>query len=279
MFLCLFTIMIWQKSIAQSAVDGYMKGKGNLDVVPGVSFENFSDYFGRLNELTTIKRTSISVNLYSAMGITNWLDAQISVPYVFVDEDNNGMQDFSAYLKGAIINKQCKSGTRFRLMISVGTSFPMSNYETESAYSIGQQAKALDGRIIIQITKPNGFFIMGQGGYTNRDEPVTSSYPAAIKIGWAKADYYIDFYYDQQIAIGGNDYLDYGQEKKDFGQTNITFQSLGVSYGKIGLSYYKPFKNNSGISFGGSYVLWGRNVGQAVMVSISYVKRFSFSKS
>jgi len=269
----------WKDAVSQPVVDGYMKGKGNIDVVPGLSVENYSNFFGRLNELTTIKRTSISLSLYSAMGITEWLDAQVSVPYVFVNEDFNGMQDFSAYLKGAIFNKDCKNGTNFRLMISGGTSFPMSDYNTENVFSIGQQAKALDGRIIIQITRQNGFFIMGQGGYTNREEPVPSSYPAAIKIGWAKDKHYIDIYYDQQIAIGGNDYLDYKQERRDFGSTDITFRSLGVSYGKIGLSYYKPFKNNSGISFGGSYVLWGRNVGQAIMVSASFVKRFSFSNS
>ncbi len=270
----LFSMAGWQNAMSQPAVDGFMKGKGNLDVVPGLSVENFSNYFGRLNELTSIKRTSISLNMFSAVGITNWLDAQVNIPYVFVTEEFKGFQDFSGYLKGALINKYYENGSNFRLMITGGVSFPMSDYETESQYAIGQQAKAIDGRIVVQYTKSNGFFIMGQGGYTHRDEPVASSYPAAIKVGWAKVEHYIDIYYDQQIAIGGNDYLDYREELKEFQETDITFQSLGVSYGKIGATYYKPWRKNWGLSLGGSYVLWGRNVGQSIMVSASFVKRF-----
>jgi hypothetical protein len=212
------------------------------------------------------------------MGLTNWLDAQVGIPYISTKPDFSGLQDFSTYLKAAIWNKYYQNGSNFRFMLSAGTSFPLTDYNTENLFSIGQQAHALDGRIIMQYTASNGFFAMVQGGYTHREDPVPSSYPAAIKIGWARDTYYVDLWYDHQMAIGGNDYLDYRDERRATGSTDITFRSLGVSYGKAGITYYRPFGKSMGVALGASYVLWGRNVGQAFAFSASFIKRFSFSK-
>ncbi len=263
---------------AQPAVDGYLKGKGNLDLVPGISYESFGNYYGRLNETTPINRSSTAFSIFSAYGITKFMDVQVNIPYIYVTSEFSGLQDIAAYLKIALLDKYYSNGGGLRLMLSGGYSTPMTDYETENVFAIGQQATAYDARFIFQVSRPSGFFFMGQGGYTHRLDPTPSSYPTAIKVGWAKSEYYLDVWYDQQIAIGGNDYLDYRDEIRETGSTDITFRTLGVSYGKLGLTYYRPFWKSSGMAFGGSYVLWGRNVGQAFMVSAAFVKRFSFSK-
>lgn len=263
--------------LAQPAVDGFMKGKGMMDIVPGFSFESYSNYYGSLNETTPIQRSTMALSLFSAAGLTNWLDIQVSVPYISTKPEFSGLQDFSSYLKFSILNKGFESGSSLRVMLTGGVSFPMSDYNTENLFSIGQQATALDGRLVIQLMKSNGFFIMTQGGITSREDPVPSSYPAALKIGWAKAEKYIDVYYDQQIAVGGNDYLDYSREISDNGTTDITFRSLGVSYGKLGATYYRPIGSSSGFALGASYVLWGRNVGQAVTFSAAFIQKVNFA--
>ena len=115
---------------------------------------------------------------------------------------------------------------------------------------------------------------MMETGYTYRLEPVPSSYPFAVKVGWAKEKQYIEIWYDQQFAIGGNDY-----HNNKFEGASYSFRTFGVSYGKLGVTYYKPFKNkHSGMSAGLSYVIWGRNIGQAIIASVGYVHRFNFNK-
>lgn len=271
-----FTILISFFVNSQPAVDGFMKGKSNLDFALGGSFENFGLYFGALNETVPIKRSTAAVNIFMAAGITDWLDVQVNAPYVSTKPEFSGMQDFSSYLKFSILNKYYESGAQLRVMLAVGYSFPMTDYNTENLFSIGQQAEAIESRLIVQVMRSNGFFMMFQGGYSDRQDPVPSSYASTLKVGWAKAERYIDIWYDQQIAVGGNDYLNYSNEIKETGSTDITFTSLGVSYGKIGATYYRPIGESIGFAVGFSQVIWGRNIGQASMLSASLIKKFSF---
>lgn len=261
---------------AQPVVDGFMKGKSNMDLALGASYETFGSYFGAMNETVPISRSTAAFNIFAAGGITNWLDAQINVPYVSTQGTFSGMQDFSGFLKFSLLNKYYESGASLRIILAAGYFFPMTSYNTESLYSIGQQAQGNDARLVVQVMRPNGFFLMFQGGHTYREDPTPSSYASAIKVGWAKEKHYIDIWYDQQMAVGGNDYLDYRDEIADNGSTEITFRSLGVSYGKIGFTYYRPLGTYTGLAAGFSQVVWGRNVGQASMLSVSFIKKFAF---
>jgi hypothetical protein len=266
----LFSSMV----LAQPAVDGFMKGKSNLDMALGGTYESFGQYFWKQNDLTPVGRTSIAASVFGAYGITSWLDAQVNIPYIYTVTDFANWQDVAGYVKISPFNKYFSSGNNLRIIVAGGLSAPMSDYQTEGLNAIGQQATALDGRAVIQYQMTNGFFVMVQGGYISRSDSTPSASVAALKFGWAKEKHYIDVWYDQQIADGGNDYF----QVKTGIDPDISFRTLGVSYGKVGVTYYRPFKSgNSGISFGTFFVLWGRNIGQASALSVSYVKRFSFS--
>ena len=80
--------------ISQPAVDGFLKGKSNLDVALGATYESFSQYYYRLNDLTPVGRTSIAVSAFGAMGLTNWLDAQVNIPYIYTTTDFANLQDW-----------------------------------------------------------------------------------------------------------------------------------------------------------------------------------------
>jgi len=263
-----FLILVSFTSISQPVVDGFMKGKGNMDLVGSYSFDTFSKYFAYDGKVP-INRTTQSASLFVAVGLTPWLDVQLNVPYVITKKNFSNFQDISLYLKFRFLKKSFTKGD-LSLMATAGFATPMSNYNTESLFAIGQQASVLDGRLVFQYFMKTGWFIMGQSGYTLRSDPTPSSIPIAFKVGYAKASYYFDVYYDFQHAFGGTDYRD---------GTNSAFTTLGVSYHKIGGTFYKPFSEGKmGVAFGLFSVLFGRNVGQSIGGSVAYIYKMKYRK-
>ena len=273
------TFFLWIDASAQPVVDGFMRGKGNMDLAPSLTFESYGQYYSELNhKVGGVGRTAISGSLYGAYGISNRIDVQMSIPYVYTQSELSGFQDFSMYFKGALIDHTFeKDGRNVKIMLGAGFKFPMSDYETESVNSIGQADTALDARLVWQCFRTSGFFMMLQVGYTYRLDPVPPSYALAAKAGWAKENYYFDIWYDQQIAVGGNDYQNWRDGDSTL-RSSMSFRSFGVSYGKLGVTYYRPWGKKNGVSASASYILWGRNIGQAVGLSLAYVHRFHLGK-
>ena len=256
-------------AIAQPAVDGFMKGKGNIDVVGGLTFDSFSKFHAS-DGLVSLSRTTASASIFASAGITNWLDAQINLPYVMTASNWSNLQDVSVFLKGRFLNKATKKGT-FSALIAGGFSTPITNYPTQGLNAIGQQATALDARLVLQYFANNGWFGMLQGGFTSRLNPTPTSVPVAVKIGKAANNYYFDFYYDFQNADGGSDYRD---------GTNRAFTTLGVSYHKLGGTFYKPFNEGKmGVAFGAYSILAGRNVGQSAGGSAAFIYKIKYLKN
>ncbi len=253
---------------AQPAVDGFMKGKGNLDAVAGVTVDNFSKYYAAPG-LLNIGRTTTSASAFFSAGLLNWLDVQVNVPYVMTANNWSNLQEVSSFVKARAVNKDLKNGT-FSLLGAFGFSTPMTNYPTQGLNAIGQQATAFDSRLVVQYFKKGGWFFMAQGGYTSRSNPTPASVPIAAKVGKAASNYYFDFYYDYQEAQGGTDYRD---------GSNSPFTTLGVSYHKIGGTYYRPFSNGKmGFAAGAYGVLFGRNVGQSIGVNLAYIYKVKYLK-
>ncbi len=267
-FIIAWLVIAFQTMLAQPAVDGFMKGKGNMAAVTSVTVDNFSQYFADPG-LVPISRTTTSFSAFMAAGITNWLDIQMNIPYVLTANKWSNFQDISVFAKMRFFQKDLVTGT-FDMMATTGFLTPLSNYPTQGLNAIGQQATALDGRLVMQYFNNSGWFVMAQGGYTYRTAPTPESLPLALKFGKAAADYYVDFYYDFQQASGGSNYLD---------GTNPLFTSLSVTYHKIGGSYYKPFKDSkAGIAVGVYGVLFGRNVGQSIGGNIAFIYNIKYLK-
>ena len=254
---------------AQPAVDGFMKGKGNIDVVGGLTFDSFLKFHAS-DGLASLSRTTTSASVFASAGITKWLDAQINIPYVMTASNWSNLQDISVFLKGRFLNKTLKKGT-FYSLVATGFSTPISNYPTQGLNAIGQQATAVDVRLVMQYFANNGWFGMLQVGFTGRSTPTPTSVPVAVKIGKAANNYYFDIYYDFQNAEGGSDYRD---------GTNRAFTTLGVSYHKLGGTFYKPFNEGKrGIALGAYSVLAGRNVGQSIGGSAAFIYKIKYLKN
>ncbi len=263
------SLMFTVKSFGQGRVDGFFKGKGNLDIALGANFEVNPQYYAGTN-LIDLSRNIFSASAFFAYGIIDKLDVNVSVPFVSVNGVESSIQDPAIFLKYKIANINLGSSTRIELIMAGGFSSNITDYQTGGGSAIGQQAKTIDARPVIQIYLPKGIFATLQGGYNYKFDPVPHAVPFAAKIGMAKAKWYADIWYDGQYGIGGFDYQGT--------PTPPSFRELGVSYHKIGGTFYKPINQKSGWFAGLSYVLAGRNFSKGVSGNIGYVYKPSLKK-
>jgi len=251
-------------AFTQGRVDGFLKGKGNLDIAVGTNVE-LNERFYAGNNLIDLSRTIVSANTFFAYGIANNLDVNVSIPFVSVNVVENNLQDVALFLKYQFTQLKLADGKKGKInfLIAGGFSSNITNYETEGGSAIGQQAKVLDIRPVIHYQTNSGFFTTLQGGYNYKFDPVPDAAVFAAKIGLAKANWYADLWYDGQIGRGGLDYLGI--------PAPASFRELGVDYHKIGGTFYKPVKERLGIYGGASYVLDGRNISKGIGFSLGLV--------
>lgn len=251
-------------ALTQGRVDGFLKGKGNLDIALGANVElNGKFYAG--NNLISLPRTIVSANAFFAYGIANNLDVNLSIPFISVNGVENNLQDVALFLKYQFAQIKIADAQKGKInfLLAGGFSSNITNYETEGGSAIGQQAKVLDIRPVIHYQANSGFFATIQGGYNYKFDPVPDAVVFAAKIGLAKANWYADIWYDGQIGIGGLDYQGT--------PAPASFRELGVDYHKIGGTFYKPINDMLGMYGGASYVLNGRNISKGVGFSLGLV--------
>lgn len=278
-------VMIMTSVLAygQGRVDGFFKGKGNLDIAIGTNFEANPKYYAGTN-LINLQRNILSANAFFAYGITNKLDVNVSIPYVNVNGVEGGIQDpaiffkyqlfsFGAYHVETGLNQdglRMRSEPRVFVSIAGGFSSNITDYQTGGGSALGQQAKTIDIRPVIHIKLDPSAFITLQGGYNYKFDPVPHAIPFAAKIGVAKANWYADLWYDGQYGIGGFDYQ--GAIKPP------SFRQLGVSYHKVGGTFYKPINHQLGWYGGLAYVLAGRNISKGVAANVGVVYKPNLKK-
>lgn len=266
--ICVVFILLAVSTVnAQGRVDGFYKGKGNLDFVLSGGYENNKNYFAGRNKIA-LGREIVIANVFAAYGITNRLDVNFSLPYITVNTNTKGLQDASLFFKYLLISRGAMfwflpKGFNSTLSLAGGVSSNFTDYQTEGGSAIGQQAKTIDLRPVIQMYFPFGIFSTIQAGYTYKFNPVPNSLAPAIKIGIAKSKFYADVWYEYQHSFGGLDYQGT--------PTPSSFRELGVNFHKIGTTIYTPIKNKFGIFVGTSYVISGRNTSQGLGVNAGIV--------
>ncbi len=263
LFTTTILILTLAQSFAQGRVDGYYKGQGNLDFVISGGYENNKNYFAGTNKVT-LGRKIVIANAYLAYGITNKLDVNFSLPYISVNNVAKGFQDASLFLKYRLIDfSDTSKSLKGSLSLAGGMSSNFTNYLTEGGNALGQQAKTIDLRPVLQIHLPKGIFTTLQAGYTYKFDPVPNSFSPAVKVGIAKSKIYADVWYEYQYSFGGLDYQG--------SPAPSTFQELGVNYHKVGGTFYTPIKNKLGVFVGATYILSGRNTSQGLGINAGIV--------
>ncbi|MEX2484714.1 MAG: hypothetical protein WED10_09145 [Brumimicrobium sp.] len=254
--LFIFSISI---TYSQGRVDGFYKGKGNIEVALGGGSEFASHYFAGTNKIG-LSRTILNTSLTIGTGLLDRLDLYMNIPYVSIGEVSS-VQDGSVFLKLLIAEKKLSKGD-LSFSLAGGYSSNLADYQTGGINAIGQRAKVIDIRPLVHY-KFGSWFTTLQFAYNYKFDPVPNATNGSFKVGKATAKYYFDIWYEHQYAFGGFDYQ--GTPAPP------SFRELGVSYHKVGGTYYVPMGKRFGFYTGLAYVLSGRNIGQGPIVNVGFV--------
>jgi len=124
-FLLIFALSFSLFVKAQGRVDGFFKGKGNLDFVLGGGYESNPNYFAGTDKVV-LQRNIAIYNAFLAFGITDKFDINMSLPYVDVNGVEKGLQDYAIFLKHKILTKN-----RWSISFASGYSSNIGDYQTE----------------------------------------------------------------------------------------------------------------------------------------------------
>jgi hypothetical protein len=279
---------------AQSLVGGFMAGKGHGSVVVSATAERYESAY-----LAPVKAEGIpvfqevrvnSLNLYATYGLTDKIDAVVSLPYiqskgratgVTINDLNlqrptegfansrQGFQDVTALLKFKSYSREIGSSI-LDLLGVVSVSTPVSNYQTNTGYgyiiAIGNRATKYSAVGVAHLKTSSGVFATGQVGYSLRTGEVPNALIGEAKIGYAGPKNYIEGYASFQESNGGTDISEQGFIG--------FFPSTRVNYIRVGASAYRPITNGFGLTLGASTYVAGRNIGKSTGFSAGITYNF-----
>jgi hypothetical protein len=268
-------------SFSQGPIDGYLKGKGNLDVAIGMSFSRAKNYYGANNQAFDLPYSVEMLSLFAQYGLGDKIDMVFSLPFIFGKEENK-FQDLGLHLKYKPFEINFNNGANWSQLFSAGFSFPASNYRPDVTGALGQRAKRIPLRFISQLKLENGLFFNFTGAYhfrldkvsqetalmvieENPDfniQPPANHYSLVGRIGLATSKHFVEIFTEYQKTLGGVDFEE-GVVKPS--------QLYGVDFLKIGGTYYFGMAEN-GIAVNASYIpALRRNIGNIVSVGISFI--------
>ncbi|MDB5236187.1 MAG: hypothetical protein JWR44_3180 [Hymenobacter sp.] len=277
---------------AQSLVGGFMAGKGHGSVVVSGTTERYDNVYLAPKEIGGVPvfqevRVN-SLNLYATYGITDKIDAVVSLPYIqskgkamgnVIDDlstlystqgytnSRQGLQDITGLLKFKSYSREIGSSI-IDLLGVVSVSTPVSNYQTNTGYgyiiAIGNRATKYTAAGVAHLKTGSGVFVTGQVGYSLRTGLVPHALIGEAKVGYAGPKTYIEGFASFQESNGGTDISEQG--------FNGFFPSTRVNYLRVGGSIYRPLAKGVGLVLGASTYVAGRNIGKSTGYSagVSY---------
>ena len=268
---------------AQSLVSGFMAGKGHGSVVLSGTTERYDNVYlapEKIDRVPVFQEVRVnSLNLYTTYGLSDKIDAVISLPYIqskgkaagAVINDLNtlyptagfanvrqGLQDITGLLKFKSYSREIGSSI-LDLLGVVSFSTPISNYQTNTGYgyiiAIGNQATKYTASGVAHLKTSSGVFATGQIGYSLRSGLVPNALVGEAKIGYAGPRTYVEGFAAFQESNGGTDISEAG--------FNGFFPSTRVNYIRLGASAYRPLAKGVGIVLGANTYVAGRNIGKS----------------
>ncbi|MFN4079893.1 MAG: hypothetical protein ACK4NS_03240 [Saprospiraceae bacterium] len=255
---------------AQGPLDGYLKGKGVLDLAPSFSFMSANTFAGVADARYDLPWRGSMLGLFGEYGLSERVDVVATGAYIFTAE-NNGLQDGSLHVKYRPFYRERENGERIGVLLATGLQFPLTRYEIINAGALGQRALIVPLALMGQWETAPGVFFHLQAAYNHRIDrlqemdiaavrqqrpdfqPVepASFYTALFRVGFPARRFYTDAWVQFQHTPGG---ADYAPSVPDLPQ------SYGVSFTQIGgvLYYSENGKNGFLVSFG--KIIDGRNV-------------------
>lgn len=280
--LCLLpAFLVGAGLFAQGPLDGYLKGKGKLDIVPSLSFNSAQRFVGAGGQVYDAAFRGSTLSLFAEYGLTERFDLVGTAAYVFTN-NQSGLQDGGFFVKYRPFFRTFSPNNRLGILLGAGAAFPLSDYEPTANGALGQKAVTAPARLIVQWETPAGLFLNLTGGYNARFDrlqeadiarvrqerpdyqPIdpASFYTVLFKIGLPAARYYLDAWVEWQHTPGGADFV---PDMVDLPQ------AYGVSYTQIGGTLYYTENGKNGIALSGAYILGGRNTSRMMRITVGYV--------
>ena len=261
---------------SQSIVGGFMAGKGHGSVVISGTTEQYHNVFlvpEKVDGVPIFNEIRInSLNLYATYGITDKIDAIVTLPYIRSEgqadirafttgnytNSREGLQDITGALKFKSYSKELGNSI-LDVMGVVGVSTPASNYQSntglEYIIAIGNRSTKVAASGLVHLKTVSGVFVTGQAGYSLRSGRVPNAFIGEGKVGYAGPKTYIDAYVSVQKSNGGTDVIQPGFDGY--------FPATRVDYVRIGASAFRPIAKGLGLTLGVSRYVAGRNLGQS----------------
>ncbi|WP_071885967.1 hypothetical protein [Hymenobacter sedentarius] len=277
---------------AQSVVSGFMAGKGHGSVVVSGTTERYETVYlapKQIDGVPIFHEVRVnSLNLYATYGLSDKIDAIVSLPYiqskgkaagtVINDLDalystagytnvRRGMQDLTGILKFKAYSREIGSSI-LDLLGVVSLSTPISDYQTKTGYgyiiAIGNHATKYTAAGVAHLKTSSGVFATGQVGYSLRTGQVPNALVGEAKLGYAGPKTYLEGFASFQESNGGTDISEEG--------FNGFFPATRVNFVRVGASIYRPLAQGFGVVLGASTYVAGRNLGKSTGYSagVSY---------
>jgi len=273
---------------AQGPLDGYLKGKGTLDLVPSFSFNTAKTFAGANNLLYNEPFRGNNLSIFAEYGLTDNFDLVANGSYIFT-EAQNGLQDGGLFVKYRPVYADLGHSGKLGILMGLGATFPMSNYEVIAAGALGQKAVTVPAKLIVQYETPIGFFLNLTGGYNWRLDQLRESDITAVrrlrpdfeptdpvnfatflfKAGFPTKHFYVDAWIEQQITRGGANYTPKIVDLP---------QAYGVSYTQAGGTLYYSDNGRTGFFISGGHIFSGSNVSKITRITAGLVLKFKRQK-
>jgi hypothetical protein len=277
----LLPLLLPAVSLAQGPLDGYLKGKGRLDLAPSFSFNNANKFDGANGQTYDEGYKGQLLSLFAEYGVTEKFDLVAVGSYVFT-ASQSGLQDGGLFAKYRPFYEKIGNSGKLGVLFGTGVGFPLSDYEPLATGALGQKAVFVPARLLLQLETPSGLFFNLTGGYNWRLDELDENDIEAIqaerpdyepveppnyatflfKIGFPAAHYYLDAWVEQQVTSGGADYVP--------GVPDLP-QAYGVSYTQIGGTAYYSENGKNGFYASSGYILGGRNTSRILRLTFGMV--------
>lgn len=251
-------------AFGQGPISGFKGPGGITDFALSYATETFGTYrFGR--EERNQPLTTESWNLFVEHNFTDTLSLVVSLPYLWIDEENRGLQDANLFLKYRNVYRPARRGY-LNLLTAVGLSFPASAYPKDTGSPIGTRAIAFQGRFSGQYAFHSGLFFQLQSGFDFRLlEELQVAMPILFRAGFGARYYYLEGWLEQFYTF--NEAVD----------TQLS-GGAGSDWTRLGATIYVPVIRNTGIVLGGAWVVNGRNIGLSTRWNVGLVYRANWKK-
>ena len=246
---------------AQGMISGFMNAKGTMDIALGYGDESFDDYLFGAEKRRQPLRTQ-STNLFVEYSMSDHGALVVNLPYHYINEDVQGLQDGSIFVKVRNNRRQFEKG-RLSTITAVGLTVPLSAYATNIDTPLGYGAMQFQGRLLLQYNTNYGFFFHLQSGADFRFlTPLQTSIPVLARAGFGSTYFFVEGWVEWYKTLNS------GVDQQVTGGS-------GSDWTRLGATLYVPVYSGLGVAGNAAYIVGGRNIGLSARYGVSLVYRLN----